>query len=263
MTDTLRAIIIDDELDGVKALTLIVQKFIKDVEVIASSTNAIEGIKFINNYQPDIVFLDINMPILDGFQVLDNLDFKQFSLVFTTAHSEFGLKALKNGAVDYLLKPINIGELQLTIERIKNTRRHPVHKIDLGLLLDLIHVDAFKISVPTRNSVEYVFAKDIVYIEADNHNSKVTLANLNNEILSLKALKDYEVNLCKADSFFIRLHNSFIVNVNFVHRYLKENGGYIVTQNNKKIPVSKNKKTELLKAIHIIEEDPNQAGPGL
>lgn len=254
MNEILRAIIVDDEVDGVKALTLIIQKFIKEIEVIASSTNAIEAIKFINNYQPDIVFLDINMPILDGFQVLENIHFKQFSLVFTTAHGQYGLKALKNGAVDYLLKPINIEELRLTVERIKSKHQFSVPKINPSLLLDLINTEIFRISLPTKNSVEYIFAKDIIYIEADNHNSKVTLANLNKEISSLKALKDYEILLCKADTFFIRLHNSFIVNVNFVFRYLKENGGHVVMQNNKKIPVSKNKKAELLKAINIFEE---------
>ena len=255
MSEILRAVIIDDELDGVKSLALIIQKFIKEVEVIASSTNALEGINFINNYQPDIVFLDINMPILDGFQVLENLHFKQFSLVFTTAHTEYGLKALKNGAIDYLLKPIHIEEVKLAVQRIKDKSQHPVHKIDLSLLFDLIKTNALKISVPTKNSVEYIFAKDIVYIEADDHNSKVTLANLNQEILALKALKDYEILLCKTDSSFIRLHNSFIVNVNFVFKYLKENGGYIIMQNNKKIPVSKNKKIELLRAINIFEVD--------
>ncbi|PBQ34152.1 hypothetical protein CNR22_21055 [Sphingobacteriaceae bacterium] len=253
MSEQLRAVIIDDEFDGVKALTLIIQKFIKEVEVISSSTNALEGINFINNYQPDIVFLDINMPVLDGFQVLENLHFKQFSLVFTTAHSEYGLKALKNGAVDYLLKPINIEELKLAIERIKNKRQQPVHKLDLSILFNLMNIQALKVSVPTKNSIEYIFAKDIVCIEADDHHSKVMLSNLNQEVLSSKALKDYEILLCKTDSYFIRLHNSFIVNTNFVFKYVKENGGYIIMQNNKKIPVSKNKKTELLKAINIFE----------
>jgi len=253
MSEILRAIIIDDELDGVKTLTLIIQKFVEEVEIIASSVNALEGINFINNYKPDIVFLDINMPVLDGFQVLENIHFKQFSLVFTTAYSEYGLRALKNGAVDYLLKPINIEELKLAIKRIKSKHQQPVHKIDLSLLMDLMNKGALKVPVPTKNSVEYIFAKDIVCIEADNHYSKITLANLNQAILSSKALKDYEPLLCKTNSFFIRIHNSFIVNVNFVFKYLKENGGYVLTQNNKKIPVSKNRKNELLKAINIFE----------
>lgn len=255
MSDLLRAIIIDDEFDGIKALTLIIQKFISGVEIIASSTTAVEGIKFINNYQPDIVFLDINMPVLDGFQILENIHFKQFSLVFTTAHSEYGLKALKNGAVDYLLKPVNIEELKHAVERIRSKHQQPVHTIDVNLLIDLMSKGALRVPVPTKSSVEYILAKDIVCIEADNHYSKVTLANLNQEILSLKALKDYEPLLCTSDSSFIRIHNSFIVNINFVFRYLKESGGHILTQNNRKIPVSKNKKSELLKAINLFEED--------
>ena len=254
VNEILRAIIIDDEIESIEILTLIIQKFIKEVQIIATSAVALEGIKFIDNYQPDIVFLDINMPELDGFEVLQNTCFKQFSLIFTTAHSEHGLKALKSGAVDYLLKPVDIQELQLTVERIKRKHREPIQMLNTNLLVNLMSKGSLKIAVPTKNSVEYILAEDIISIEADDHCSKVTLVNLNREIISLKALKDYEPLLCRTDKLFIRLHKSFIVNINFVLRYLKEDGGYILTQNNKRIPISKTKKKEFLRAINVAEQ---------
>src|SRR5471030_515650 len=104
----LHAVIIDDEIYGVKSLELLIQKFVEDVKVVATTTNPVEGIDIINNYRPDIVFLDISMPVLDGFQLLENLNYKKFCLVFTTAHREYGLKALRKNAIDYLLKPVDI-----------------------------------------------------------------------------------------------------------------------------------------------------------
>lgn len=255
MNTALRAIIIDDEPDGVKALSLIIQKFIPDLKVVALTTNALEGIDFINNYQPEVVFLDINMPLLDGFELLENIQFKKFNLIFTTAHSEYGLKALKNGAIDYLLKPINIGELKQAVERVKKKQQELTPQINVNALLDLIAIEKFKVPIPTKTSIEYVFTKDLVCIEADTHHSKVSLANVNGEIIAIKSLKEYDELLCKPDSIFIRIHNSFIININFVFKYLKENGGYVVMQNSKKIPVSKYKKAELLKAINLFSED--------
>src|ERR1043166_1457576 len=103
----IHAIVIDDEISGVKNLELLVYEYIEDVRIVASTTNPFEGISMVNDYRPDIVFLDIKMPNLDGFDVLDRLYFTQFYLIFTTAHQEYALRALKRNATDYLLKPVD------------------------------------------------------------------------------------------------------------------------------------------------------------
>ena len=101
----LRAVIIDDEQKGINSLKLLIERFIKDVKIVGETTEAYRGIELIEDYKPEIVFLDIKMPHMDGFELLQKLNFKEFDLIFTTAHNEFALKAIKNNALDYLLKP--------------------------------------------------------------------------------------------------------------------------------------------------------------
>jgi two-component system, LytTR family, response regulator len=252
----LHAIIIDDEKDGVNTLKLLIEKFVPELKVVASSTNAIEGIDLINNYRPDIVFLDINMPILNGFQLLENLSFKTFHLVFTTAHSEYGLKALKKGAVDYLLKPVDIDDIKTTVARIKskNTQEQVNFESMLRYMEEKIIFERFKVPLPAKNTIEYVYPNEIIYIEADMHHSKVKLIN-HEFVVVFKPIKDYEALLCKDEDKFIRIHNSFIINTNHIMRYLKEGGGYAVMKDSKSIPISKQKKLALLKAINLLGEN--------
>lgn len=249
----LHAIIIDDEPDGVKTLSLLIEKFIPELKVIAQTTNALEGIDVINNYRPDVVFLDINMPILNGFQLLENLTYKNFQLVFTTAHTEHGLRALKSGAIDYLLKPIDIKEIRETLERLKIKRANQAFNYEhvLGLMAEQLATERFKVPLPRKQLVEYVLPHEIIYIEAQIHHSKIALVN--REIICVtKPLKEYEALLCRPDEKFIRIHHSFIINVNHIRRYLKEDGGFAVMLGNKSIPISKYKKAVFLKAINLL-----------
>lgn len=247
----LHAVIIDDEANGVKSLELLVQKFVPDVKVVASTTSAVEGIDLINNFRPDIVFLDINMPVLNGFQVLENLDYKKFCLIFTTAHREHALKALKQNATDYLLKPVDIEELRKAVERARKKLSTHFDLPDFtSLFVELPITDQMRVPLPGKNSVEYVQSSNIVYIEANSNTCKALI--IGQQILEVnKSLKEYENLLCKSGNHFIRIHNSFIINLNHVVRYLREDGGYVVMQGKKTIPVSKNKKEEFLKAINL------------
>src|SRR5688500_4469180 len=116
----LRSVIIDDEQKGIDSLKMLIELFIPELKVVAETTRPELSLELIENYMPEIVFLDINMPDMNGFQVLEKLQWREFHLVFTTAHQEYGLKALKNNAFDYLLKPIDHEELQETVRKIKN-----------------------------------------------------------------------------------------------------------------------------------------------
>ena len=119
----MHCVIIDDEMSGVISLRLLISKFVPDLKVVASTTIATEGIDLINDFRPDIVFLDINMPILNGFELLEKISYRNFNLIFTTAHQEFGIRALRQNAKDYLLKPIDEIELNAAIARIKNKNK--------------------------------------------------------------------------------------------------------------------------------------------
>jgi two-component system LytT family response regulator len=247
----LRAIIIDDESNGLKSLTLLLGKFFSEVKVVASSTSAIEGIELINNYRPNVVFLDINMPNLNGFQLLNKLDFRDFYLVFTTAHREYALMALKERAVDYLLKPIGSQDIRETIDRIRKKMEEKPKVTDLMTVMkDLAFIQNQKIALPGKNKIEYVTVSEIVYIEANSNSSNILTVNSDGLIPASKSLKEYEDLLCIPDTPFIRIHNSYIINVNYATKYIREDGGYVILREKKTIPVSKQKKDEFLKMIN-------------
>jgi two-component system, LytTR family, response regulator len=247
----LRAIIIDDELNGIKGLETFISESCPHVIVIASSISPEEGITFINNYRPEIVFLDINMPIMSGFEMLQRLAYRDFHLIFTTAHSEYALKAIKHRAVDYLLKPIDTQELVYAVEKVKTKIAERKTGPDLSELFKLLQEGTqVKVAIPDKNGVALVLSSEIAYIEANSNNAIVTFANGRSEAV-LKGLKEFEAQLCTHGRGFIRINKSYIINISCVTRYLREDGGYAVLLNKKTIPVSKAVKEEFLKLINF------------
>ncbi|MCE3225723.1 MAG: hypothetical protein K0S32_274 [Bacteroidetes bacterium] len=247
----LHAIIIDDEPNGIVSLELMIKKYTPEVKVVAKTVNAVEGVELIDDYRPDIVFLDINMPGLNGFEVLEKAVFRNFQLIFTTAHQEYALKAIKKNALDYLLKPVDSEELKKAIARAESNIKKPDFiQNAFDMLSDLKENEEIKISVPGKSSIDMVVANDIMYVEASSNQSVVVLKD-KSKIQVNRSLKEYDQQLCSKKSSFIRLHNSFIVNVNYVTRYVPENGGFVLLQNDKSIPVSKHKKEEFLAMINF------------
>jgi two-component system, LytTR family, response regulator len=247
----LHAIIIDDESSGLKSLELLVKKYLPDVKIVASTMNALESVELINNYRPDIVFLDIYMPHLNGFEVLDRLQFRNFHLIFTTAHEEYALRAIKQRALDYLLKPVDPEDLKMAVEKVKKKMAEKFAMPDLyKILQDIDEFRELKVSLPVKTGMEYLLAKEIVYIEASSNSTYIVSIN-REPITATKALKEFETQLCGKDLPFMRVQNSFIINLQYVSRYLREDGGYVVMQDKKSIPISRNKKDEFLKWMNI------------
>lgn len=247
----LHAIIIDDEVNGVKSLELLIKKYISEIKVVATTTLAVEGIQLINDYRPDVVFLDISMPVLNGFEILEKLEFRNFDLIYTTAHREYGLKALKSDAADYLLKPVGVEDLRDAVKRIIKIRNKFNHGETLkNILSEIVKTPKIKVPLSSKDTIEYVTPSQIVYLEADSNSSIVVFSD-SESLKTNKSLKEYESILCKENSNFIRIHNSYIININFITRYTKEDGGYAVMQGKKSIPISKNKKEDFLKAINF------------
>lgn len=240
----LRAVIIDDEQKGINTLKILIEKHIADLRVVAECTKAKDGVDIIENYKPEIVFLDINMPEMNGFELLEKLSWKNFNLVFTTAHQEYALKALKINAIDYLLKPIDYKELQFAVNKIKNQLaedKNNSNAFDYDKLIGTINqYQRKKIVINSKTGVESIDVPEIIFFEALSNYTQISLNN-SRTILTSKILKEFEVQLCNGDQNFMRVHNSYIINLHKVSRYLKEDE-IIIMVNNKKIPLAKSRR---------------------
>lgn len=249
----LTAIIIDDEQTGIDGLTVLIDRYIEGLRIIACTTIAGEAIRMIENYKPDIVFLDINMPGMNGFDLLEKLQWKNFDLVFTTAHQEYALKALKANAVDYLLKPIDHKELHITISRIKNSRfnneKNNILNGDQNLLKNILPDTKNKVLIVSKIGIESVDVNGIISLESQSNYTKVRLSN-SLTIISTKTLKEFDLLLCPTGQNFMRVHHSFIINLQKVVRFLPGDD-HLVTTDNKKIPVSKRRKKQFFKWLNL------------
>jgi two-component system LytT family response regulator len=244
----LRAIIIDDEEAGITTLKLLIERHIHDVKVVATCNGSTEAIEVIENYKPDIVFLDISMPEMDGFELLEKLEWKNFNLVFTTAHQEYALKALKQNAVDYLLKPVYHKELRLTIDRIRNqqaTQQINAGSLDYTLLNKINQHKFNKLGITSKNGVEYLDPFEIINMESRANYTLVCLED-GKEILTPRRLGEFEILLCSENINFMRVHHSYIINLHKVIRYIKE-ADDIVMVNNQRVPLSKSRKENFVR----------------
>lgn len=246
----MNAVIIDDELNGIKSLELLLSKYCPDVKVVASGSSPQKGIEIIHDYRPEIVFLDIHMPVMNGFDLLEKLNYRDFYLIFTTAYREYALKALKMNAFDYLLKPIDFEELKQAVEKIK-LKKSKNFKLDeiLHVVQESLQVQTQKVLLPSKTGIENVNADEIMYIEAQSNQTKVSLVNKVVHV-TYKTLKDYEEQLHKGPHFF-RIQHSFIINLQHIKRYSKEDGGYVFMKDEKKISISKSQKKEFLRLFQL------------
>jgi len=247
----LRAIIIDDEETGITTLKLLIEKYIQDVKVVATCNGPREAIEVIENYKPEIIFLDINMPEMDGFELLERLEWKNFNLIFTTAHQEYGLKALKHNALDYLLKPVYHKELRLAIDRIKDqqiTGQTILKDFDFSFLGKINQYKLNKLGITSKNGVEYVDPSEIISMESKANNTLICFEN-GKDILTPKRLGEFETQLCSYNINFMRVHHSYIINLHKILRYIKE-ADDIVMVNEKKVPLSKSRRENFFKWLN-------------
>lgn len=240
----LQAVIVDDEIKALQSLTWELTNFSDEINVIASFTNPNDALIYLKKHTPDCLFLDIEMPTMDGFQFIQKLTNKNFPVIITTAYNQYALKAIKNEALDYLLKPIDTDDLEETIVKIKkfNTKSFSVEELEMVLLNFNSKSSQNRITLNTDGKLLFFESDEILYAESDGNYSTIFLAD-GQKIVLTKKLK--EVNeLLPADSFF-RIHNSYIINLNKIKEFLKTDG-YVVLKSNHKIPVSRQKKSDFL-----------------
>lgn len=243
---SLRAIIVDDEKHSRETLQNLIEEFCKEVEIISTESNINDAVLAIKLNKPDLLFLDVELQTGTGFDILEQLDTLNFEVIFTTAFEQYALKAVKFSSLDYLLKPIDLDELQKAIDKAKKIKDKEVYHMQLEVLLSNLKKKdpkGDKICLSTSDGFEFVDIADIVYCKAEGSYTSFIL-KYENKFLVSKHLKEYE-NLL-GDHSFMRVHNSFLINLREVKKYIKADGGYILMNNNDAVSISRNKKDEFL-----------------
>jgi two-component system, LytTR family, response regulator len=242
------AIIIDDEAKGRLALREKLSTYCPQIKLLAEAANGQEALMLIQHHKPQLIFLDIEMPRMNGFEMLNELVEKNFHIIFTTAYDQYAIKAIKYAAFDYLLKPIDIEELKTAIEKIDTKETNQTKKQVELLQQNMQHPkkQLNKLAIPTLEGLLFYDINDIVHLEANSNYTNIYLAN-KTKITASKTLKEFE-ELLPGDTFF-RTHHSYLINLNYIKRYIKGDGGQIELQNGNFVDVSRRKKEEFLKAI--------------
>lgn len=245
------AIIVDDEKHCREVMEHLLHKHCKDVKVTASCSNGAEALTALEKDTPDILFLDIEMPGMNGFELLEKIQQPSFEIVFTTAYNEYAIKAIKHSALDYLLKPVDKDELVLTTQRAKEHKALKAAQ-RVNSLLEILNnkKNNKRFAVPTLEGLIMVDTDTILYCESDSAYCKIYFINQPKPLIISKTLKEVEEVLHEQD--FCRIHHSYFINMKFVQSYIRGEGGEVVLNNNIHLPVSRTKKQDFLSLLKKI-----------
>lgn len=247
--EKLRTILIDDEKSSTEVFALELEMYCPRIEIVAACNSAAEGLAKITELKPDLIFLDIEMPWMNGFELLQKLDKIDFEVVFVTAYDEFAIKAFRYSAADYLLKPVNKQELISAVDEVQR-RIDRLEKSDqieaLFSNLNFLRHNIPKIALPTFDGVEFVKIDNILYCEADGSYAVVHLTD-GQKILQSKTLK--QVSQMLEDCNFLRIHQSYLINLAHLKRYIRGQGGMVVLDDGTELPVSRGQKDGLIKRL--------------
>ncbi len=253
----LNAVIIDDEDSGIKNISYNIENFCFDkIAVQASTTDPVKGIELVKQCKPDVLFLDIQMPVIDGFEVLERLTDLSFFLVFTTAYSQYGIRAVKASAFDYLLKPIDPIEFKETVDKMHkafNKIKNKGATIELNKTALLLLNENLKtknapkhIMVPQQDYMVKLDVSEILYIEADVNYAFIYIQS-GKKIMVARTLKSFEEILDK--DHFIRIHKSFLVNKQFVKETRRKQQYFVMMKNDALLPIARRRVKEVLEIL--------------
>lgn len=246
----MKAIIIDDESKARSLLRNLIQDHCEGIEILEDFPDIKSAVKFLNNNVVDLVFLDIEMPNENGFALFDYFQNPSFATIFCTAYSEYAIKAFEVSALDYLLKPVSISKLKNAIEKAfkEHNQNQIVNKINAFKENTTIH-QLQKIALPLSDGLTFIKIEDILYFEADG--SYTNVITKNEKFLVSKKIKEFD-ELLDGDSRFFRVHRSYLVNIYEIKKYSKKDGSTLVFDNQKIIPVAREKKSEFDEFINKI-----------
>ncbi len=245
------AIIVDDEKHCREVMEYLLCKHCGDVKILANCTGGKEALAALEKETPDILFLDIEMPGMNGFELVEKFHHPEFEIVFTTAYNEYAIKAIKHSALDYLLKPVDKDELIQTVLRAKE---HKTLKASQRVesLLEMLNSkkNNKRFAVPTMEGLIMVESETILYCESDSAYCKIYFTNAPKPLVISKTLKEVEEVLHDQD--FCRIHHSYLINIKCVQSYIRGEGGEVVLNNGAHLPVSRTKKQDFLSLLQKI-----------
>jgi two-component system LytT family response regulator len=244
----LRTILVDDESHCLDTLQWQLQEYCPEVEVIAQCNSPLDAIEQIGKLKPQLVMLDIEMPKMNAFEMLKQLEPVEFDVIFTTAYDQFAVNAFKVSALDYLLKPVDEEELKRAIAKAVQRNAAPSHD-QLSLLHERVkqpRKPLEKLALPTSEGLEFVSVKGIIYCESDSNYCHIIMDG-DKQLFITRTLKEIQEAL--EGSNFFRIHNSYLANLDHVTRYVRGDGGYVVMSNGKSLSVARSKKDELMSVI--------------
>ena len=242
------AIIVDDEFYSAEILAALLERYCPDVKVIDICHSVSNALQSIAETKPNILFLDIEMPVMTGFELLEKLPEIDFDLIFTTSYDHYAIKAIHFSALDYLLKPVDPEELQKAVQKAVVRMKHPLPQQIEILLQKLNHpaVLITKIAIPTIEGLQMVLVENIISCASDRNYTLLSLKG-GQKIIASRTLKEIEEML--EDYSFARVHHSHLVNLNEVEKYIRGEGGYLIMSNKTNIDVSRSRKEILLKKL--------------
>lgn len=239
----LKAILVDDQKDDILLLSTLLRKAAPEVEIIGEFIDPKEAVEHMRQARPDVVFLDVQMRDTDGFEVLSRLGTRDFEIIFITSHEKFALRAIKAGAIDYLVKPVQPAELRAAIEKVLTRRSNP-SAVQMEMLLNYFKPNkprVRRVALTASDHLMFVEANDIIYCESDSNYTTFYLKSGEKVVIS-KTLKDVEEILAEDD--FFRIHASYLVNMKHVARFTRGDSGSVVMSNGQQLSVSRKKKDD-------------------
>jgi two-component system LytT family response regulator len=238
----LRTILIDDEPDCVNLLKFELLQHCPQIEVVGTFNSSTKAFNEIDLLNPDLVFLDIEMPVMNGFELLEKLMPINFNIIFVTAYNQFAIKAFRFSALDYLVKPFDINDLVEAVEKAEKQQQPSTVQLET-LQREIKGAAISKIAIPGQNGVTFIEINDIVFAEASNNYTKLVLLNKQQHIIS-KTLKDVQDVL--EQQHFLRVHRQYIINLNHVKQFFRGDNMYVVMDNGENIPVARSQKDKLV-----------------
>jgi len=242
------ATIVDDEPYCCESLVTLLERYCPEVKVLDICYSGADVLRSFKEKKPDILFLDIEMPHMNGFELLEKLSEIDFKLIFTTSYDQYAIKAIRFSALDYLLKPVDREELQKAVQKALSQTKYPLpQQIEILLqILDHPTIPVNKIAIPTVEGLQMIFVESIISCNADSNYTVLFLKN-KQKIIASRSLKEIEELL--EDYSFARVHHSYVVNLNEVEKYVKGEGGYLMMSDGTTVDVSRSRKEMLLKKL--------------
>ncbi len=245
----IQALIIDDEADGRDTLKMAIEKYCPEVAIQGIYATPEEGLAAIRSLKPDLVFLDVQMPHMSGFDLLQQVSPISFEVIFVTAHDQYAIKAIRFSALDYLLKPVDVDDLIHAVKKAEERLQHRSSAFQYQSVLNNIQFRTGKVeklAVPSFDGIDFFNTDDIIYCQADGNYTMLYLKNKQTQLIS-RNLKDFESLL--VESGFCRVHHSSLINMKHIQKYVKGEGGYVILTDNHHVDISRRKKEEFLKLL--------------